>query len=383
VAAQASVKDIDTGAFCQACGAWRGELGLEPTPDLYVAHMVEVFREVRRALTDDGTLWLNLGDSYATGAGRVGEHPGGGAQDARWAGTDRRGGRSDRLDNGRGDQPAELRRKTRATRDGTHAGKHVGMAAMGPMTQPNRLPIPGLKPKDLVGIPWMVAFALRTDGWWLREEIIWAKPNGMPESVTDRCTRAHEYVFHLAKSERYFHESIAIAEPLQSGPSDLKKMRDGGDRYGGKTLTADDPRYKANKGTNIGKKRAVGGRARSGNLKRDIPTNEDGRGIPNDHRGRGIPWENDGSGRNARSVWTITTRPYPGAHFATFPEELARRCIVAGSAPGDTVLDPFGGSGTVAQVATGNGRNAIYIDLNPQYLELAQQRIGPMLVDLG
>ena len=230
----------------------------------------------------------------------------------------------------------------------------------------------------------MVAFALRTDGWWLREDIVWQKPNGMPESVTDRCTRAHEYVFHLAKSERYYHDSVAIAEALQSAPSDRKKMEEGRDRPPGhKIADLDDPLAKASGRSNLGRKRAVGGRARSGNLKRDIPTNGDGRGIPNDHRGRGIPWENDGSGRNARSVWTIPTQPYPGAHFAVMPAELARRCILAGSGPGDTVLDPFGGSGLVASVATGHGRDAVYIDLNPAYLELARERIGPMLCEVA
>ena len=161
-------------AFCRRCGAWQGQLGLEPTPELYVEHMVEVFREVKRVLRDDGTLWMNMGDSYATGAGKVGECPGGGEQGERW-----KAGR------------------------GTHTAENSGrprLAAMGPMTQPNRLPLPGLKPKDLVGIPWRLAFALQADGWWLRSDIIWAKPNPMPESVTDRPTKAHEYLFLLAKS---------------------------------------------------------------------------------------------------------------------------------------------------------------------------------------
>jgi DNA modification methylase len=154
------------------------ELGLEPTPDLYVAHLVEVFRALRRVLRADGTCWVNLGDSYATGAGHVGEHPGGGEQGARWRGT---------------------------------GSKHD--YGLGPIQQPNRLPIAGLKPKDLVGIPWRVAFALQADGWYLRSEIIWHKPNPMPESVQDRPTKAHEQLFLLAKSERYFYDAEAIKEP--------------------------------------------------------------------------------------------------------------------------------------------------------------------------
>jgi DNA modification methylase len=403
VAAQAAVKDVPSGAFCGRCGAWRGDLGLEPTPELYIEHMVSIFQEVRRVLTNDGTLWLNMGDCYATGGGKVGEHPGGGEQGARWKGDvnqprdAKRDYRGERLANGRGDQPAILRKKTRATRDGTHAGKHTTITAMGPMTQPNRMPIAGLKPKDLVMMPARLALALQADGWWLRRDIIWSKPNPMPESTRDRPTTAHEYLFILTRSGRtqfwvhrelglaqrsyskpepdyrwihrktdeesvtqvqgaqwrrvnlwrgsdYYYDAAAIAEPLQSGRSDLRKMQEGLDRI---TPNEGDELYAAN---------------------------------PN---GRGIPWEDNGAGRNARSVWTIATEPYADAHFATFPKELARRCILAGSAPGDTVLDPFGGSGTTAAVAVGHGRAAIHIDLSPAYLELARQRVGPMLCEVG
>lgn len=236
-----------------------GQLGLERTPEEYIATMVAVFREVRRVLIEDGTLWLNLGDSYAQAGG-----PG-------WQGKN--GQRADR--------------RFTAVRN-TVAQREIG-----------RRPPPSMKSKDLVGIPWMLAFALRSDGWWLRSDIIWSKKNPMPESVTDRPTKSHEYVFLLSKAARYYYDAEAIAEPWKF--------------------------------------------------------------------------------RNARSVWEIATQPYPEAHFATFPEELARRCILAGSAPGDVLLDPFGGSGTVAQVATGNGRGAVYIDLNPKYVEMARQRIGPML----
>jgi site-specific DNA-methyltransferase (adenine-specific)/site-specific DNA-methyltransferase (cytosine-N4-specific) len=230
-----------------------GQLGLESTPDEYVARMVGVFREVRRVLADDGTLWLNLGDSYATGAGKVGDHPGGGVQGASWRGA---------------------------------------------TTSPNRLPIEGFKPKDLVGIPWRVAFALQADGWWLRQDIIWHKPNPMPESVTDRCTKSHEYLFLLAKSERYFYDGEAIAEPA---------------------LHSDT--------------------------------------------------------RNRRSVWTIATKPFKGAHFAVMPEALAEPCVLAGSRADDLVLDPFSGSGTVGVVALRHGRRFVGVELNPEYAEIARDRI--------
>jgi len=278
VEAQAAVKEIRAGAFCR-CGAWRGDLGLEPTPELYVEHMVEVFADVHRVLRRDGTLWLNLGDCYASGVGKAGKCPGGGEQDARWAGT---GGSRDPNEskvNGRGERRRELR-------DGAHAGKHIAMAALGPMTQPNRLPIPGLKPKDLVGMPWRVAFALQADGWWLRSDIVWGKPNPMPESVTDRPTRAHEYLFLLTKSASYFYDADAIRESSiedAAGNSERK--------FRGEYGAPDD----------------------------------EGRG----HRGFSIPWA--GSSRNRRSVWTIATQPYPGAHFATFPEALVGPCIKAGT----------------------------------------------------
>lgn len=197
-----------TGGDCRKCGARRidAQMGLEPTPEEYVAHMVEVFREVRRVLRNDGTLWLNLGDSYATGGGKVGECPGGGTQGARWAGR------------------------------GMNTKQPKWANALGPICQPNRMPLHGLKPKDLVGIPWRVAFALQADGWYLRSDIIWAKPNPMPESVTDRPTKAHEYLFLLAKSERYYYDAAAIKEPCQMdtprryerGRSDNHKWADGG-----------------------------------------------------------------------------------------------------------------------------------------------------------
>lgn len=319
-------------------------MGLEKTPEEFVANMVAVFREVRRVLRDDGTLWLNIGDSYATGAGAVGNCPGGGTQGENWRGK---------------------------------------------KTSPNRMPIPGLKPKDLCGIPWRLAFALQADGWWLRSEIIWHKPNPMPESVTDRPTKSHEQIFLLTKAERYFYDAEAVREPAEYGRSEWRGNQNDVYQHGLKA------------------KYAV---------------------IPGDGTG----------GRNLRTVWTIPTQPYSGSHFATFPEDLAERCIKAGTSergacsvcgrpwvrivegtpytpeivePGVRrvdesradktrklsgaeynrqvkrtttgweqlcgcgaepapclVLDPFFGSGTVGRVCRHLRRNCIGIDLNADYL---------------
>jgi len=275
VAAQAAVRDIDTGAFCSHCGAWRGELGLEPTPDLYVAHIVEVFQEVHRVLRTDGTLWLNLGDCYATGAGKVGDHPGGGAQGDRWAGRDDSKGRG-----------------TPSRADGTGGHSYVG-----PKTQPNRMPVPGLKPKDLVGVPWLVALALRSAGWWLRSDIIWSKPSPMPESVTDRPTKSHEYLFLLTKSERYYYDAEAIKEPWSSGRDDMRKH---GVRTGAAYIGQQGVQHNSD--------------ASSQKAERD----------QHDYQG----------GRNKRTVWDVASQPFPEAHFATFPPKLIEPCILAGTSEG-------------------------------------------------
>lgn len=278
-----------------------GQLGLEATPEEYVSKMVEVFREVRSVLRDDGTLWLNLGDCYATGGGSVGRCPGGGEQGERF-----------------------LRQ---------------GMIN----TQPNRMPLEGLKPKDLCGIPWMLAFALRADGWYLRSDIIWHKPNPMPESVTDRPTKAHEYIFLLSKSERYHYDATAIKEPQSETTME---------RFGNGT-----PRI-------IGKKEKT---AKAGDV------------LANSSYVRSVGiLEN---GRNKRSVWTVNTQPFPEAHFATFPEELIKPCILAGCPAGGTVLDPFGGSGTTALVARDNGCKAILIELNAEYIEIAKRRLSQEVLD--
>jgi site-specific DNA-methyltransferase (adenine-specific) len=233
-----------------------GQIGLEATPAAYVATMVEVFREVRRVLRDDGTLWLNLGDSYGKG-------------------------------------------------------------------------------KSLLGVPWRVAFALQADGWYLRQDIIWHKPNPMPESVRDRCTRAHEYLFLLAKSERYYFDADAVKEPAVNTRKPGRKITDTRETYG------------------VG-----GGNAGLNGL------------MARYHDGE-MPTH-----RNRRSVWTVTTKSFQGAHFATFPPDLIEPCILAGSKPGGVVLDPFGGAGTTALVARRHKRVSVYIELNPAYADLARRRVG-------
>jgi len=288
-----------------------GQLGLEVSPDDYVGRMVEVFAAVRDVLRDDGTLWLNVGDSYTSGGRET-----------------------------YGTWSPESKQAT-----------HTAIKDAKRSAQPT-----GLKPKDLVGIPWRLAFALQADGWWLRSDIVWSKPNPMPESVTDRPTKAHEYMFLLSKAERYYYDAAAIAEPSVYGDH----ARNGTPDY-----VAQAPGQPVQ--TGITKRRRSVPRGGFGGKTEAMPGRNAFRAFTET--------------RNARTVWEIPTQPYPGAHFASFPEELARRCILAGSRPGDTVLDPFAGSGTVAQVATGNARDSIYIDLNPKYLELAKQRIGPMLCD--
>jgi DNA modification methylase len=272
-----------------------GQLGLESTPEEYVANMVEVFREVRRVLRDDGTLWLNLGDSYAMN-----------------------------FSGGKG----------RKAGVGPNPGKPIHNA-IDDQDKPARKIPDGLKPKDLVGIPWRVAFALQMDGWYLRSDIIWHKPNAMPESVTDRPTKAHEYIFLLSKSPRYYYDADAIKEPL-ARPEELYR----------KTPPV------------------FGGRLK-----------HDGYGT---RKYSGNEYSGERDGRNKRTVWTVPTRPFNGAHFATFPEELIEPCILAGCPVGGTVLDPFFGAGTTGLVALKLDRKYIGIELNPEYVKLAEERLRPV-----
>lgn len=374
-----------------------GQIGLEATPDKYIATMVSVFREARRVLRADGTLWLNMGDSYAS--------TGGERDYGSYDGKTGRGPGARRWRPGSGRADGVVDERAQRNRDGVHA--------------------PGLKPKDLCMMPARLALALQADGWWLRSEIIWAKPNPMPESITDRPTSAHEKVYLLTKSARYFYDAEAVREKCESGPSDIKKMMEGLPRIGGKHKTLEDPLSKASATTNIGQKRSVG----------------------------------DPSGRNLRNVWDIATAPFPEAHFATFPPALVEPCIKAGTSergccpecgapwvretktayvnPGNrttngprsienreqtagfqtrleksvstlgwspsceclifedeneaaewganengpqnplpcTVLDPFAGSGTTGLVADRLGRDAILIELNPEYAAMAKKRL--------
>lgn len=261
-----------------------GQIGAEKTPDLYVAKMVEVFREVKRVLKNDGTLWLNLGDSYA----------------------------------------------------GKGIGSDHGKAVFNDETcgKKSKLPI-GLKNKDLIGIPWRVAFALQADGWYLRQDIIWNKPNTMPESVTDRCTKSHEYIFLLSKSAKYYFDAEAIKEP---------------------TTTKND-------------------------LQRDR-TESRLNNTPGRRKITGLTI-NSYEKRNKRSVWCVNTHLYKDAHFAVFPNKLIKPCILAGSKSGDTVLDPFWGSGTTGEAATVHGRKVIGIELNREYCELSLDRFKQATMGIG
>jgi DNA modification methylase len=304
VSGHASKAESHARSHCPRCGAQRidAQIGLEPTPEAYVQTLVAVFREVRRVLTDDGVCWLNLGDSYAnSAAGRT------------QAGFNARYfGRPDWND-----------------------GKQAAAAE----TKPNREVPDGLKAKDLLGIPWRVAFALQADGWYLRSDVIWAKPNPMPESVTDRPTKAHEYLFLLSKCERYYYDADAIREPLveltrrQSEQRRLMRM---------------------NRGVVVA---GVLGQTSKGVDDGALPT----------HMMRSNP-----DGRNKRSVWTIPTMPYSGSHFAVMPEKLVEPCILAGCPLGGLVLDPFCGSGTVIAVAQRLGRRGVGVDLT--YQPLAKER---------
>lgn len=352
-----------------------GQIGLEETPDIFIQKMVEVFREVKRVLRDDGTLWMNMGDSYA---GRWGNYSG----QNRHKGTQRE----------------------RRTGSKFHNHAYDGMEDFVP---PTAKKMNGIKPKDMMGIPWMLAFALRADGWYLRQDIIWHKPNPMPESVYDRCTKAHEYIFLLSKSSKYYYDYEAIMEPVSPGTH---------------------ARLSQNIEAQVGSARANDGKRPNGNMKAvgnnhqknyKQPTNWDtepghhgsfvrdpGRNPrPADNKGgnqgteKGIPYtrklEQPGSGtksntsfdeamavmpenRNKRSVWTVVTQGFKEAHFATFPERLIQPCILAGAPVDGIVLDPFMGSGTTALVSRKLNRNYVGFELNPEYITIAEKRLNSL-----
>jgi DNA modification methylase len=380
-------------AVCRKCGAWRGCLGLEPTPELYVEHLVLVFREVRRVLRDDGTLWLNLGDTYSGSWGNYAKKA---------------------MEQNSGEESVSDK-KTRFIRRGA-----IGAGYRPPQSGPV-----GLEKKNLVGIPWRAAFALQADGWILRSEIVWNKTNGVPESVQDRPTRNHEYLFLLAKKPRYFYDAFAIREPCKSGPTDLRRMAEGQSRLGGKALGHENELSASSRRTRVGRERSVG----------------------------------EPSGRNKRAVWEIATSPFAGEHFATFPKKLVEPCVLAGTSdkgccpecgapwkrivgkgepdlewqrksggdragsyegkmtkaygetgsqvpgavkkrilegmrrrvtlgwqptcscpPSDplpcSALDPFSGSGTVGVVCETLGRRFLGIDLKPEYVAMSKDRIA-------
>lgn len=323
-----------------------GQIGLEQTPDEYVAEMVGVFREVKRVLRDDGTLWLNLGDSYA----------------------------------------ANRTYQVEQTKAGPKHGVAQAVEGRG-----QRAADYGLKPKDLIGIPWQVAFALQSDGWYLRQDIIWHKPNPMPESVKDRCTKAHEYIFLFSKESRYHFDADAIKEDSCKG-------------YAGSSFTtgktADHQRGRSQSGERTQTRRAMELAEQHGLTDAHISairacgatdagkaqTTQDGFGK---NKPEVIALAAEAKAvlggyyrefliaekRNRRSVWTVSTKPFKSAHFATFPPDLIEPCILAGCPPEGTVLDPFGGAGTTGLVAKQHGRNAVLLELNPEYAAMARERI--------
>ena len=290
---------------CLRCTAWCGSLGLEPTPELYVEHLVEIFREVRRVLKPEGTCWLNIGDSYAAATSRSTKN--------------RSSFRRDRMERQDMDRIA-----------------------------------PGLKPKDLCLIPFRLALALQSDGWYVRSDIIWNKPNPMPESVRDRPTKSHEYVFLLAKSERYYFNQDAVRESsIGKTHHDLTGQ---GYRAPGQTPQAGNRKSEPLQGSHG-------------------TTGHDGNGMRMPEK-----WNNP-LGRNIRTVWTIPTQPFPEAHFAVYPEKLVEPCIKAGCPEGGLVLDPFTGAGTTAVVARRLGCRFIGAELNEEYCEIALNRLGQSVLE--
>ena len=327
---------------CPKCGAIRhdSQLGAEDTYQEYVDNMVEVFREVRRVLKNDGTLWLNLGDSYMSAYNTS--------------------------------PPPQT------------VGGQRGMPTSVPG---NRKKQTGVKHKDLVGIPWRVALALQEDGWWLRSDIIWSKPNPMPESVKDRPTKSHEYIFLLTKSPHYYYDADAIREPHTWGESKPRPsgMERNAQKYRDKVYGGGGSGFAGHSGT----RKADGSSLNHplGKNKRTVWT-EDDKNIKGNMSERGVTRTTEGLnlktsdekrhpfGKNKRSVWTVNTKPYPEAHFAVYPEKLVKDCVLAGSKDEDLVLDPFSGSGTTGLVAYKNNRNYIGIELSEDYAQLSMRRLA-------
>lgn len=302
-----------------------GQLGLESTPEEYIAKMVLVFREIRRVLRNDGTLWLNIGDTYYGGKG---------ANGASRTGMD--GHEPINVDALISTQPGEFR--------------------------PQDRPHPELKAKDLVGIPWELALALRKDGWYLRQDIIWSKPNPMPESIHDRCTKSHEYIFLLTKSRKYYYDQVSIMQPVKLS-SQIRLQQDVANQTGSHRVPG--------KVNGTMKARSSGNKARVPAILRGVPSGN------NKNQAANVPWT--GELANKKSVWVIPTMPYKDAHFATFPVKLIEDCIKAGTPAGGIVFDPFMGSGTTAIVASSLGRNFLGFELNPKYIKIAEKRINKEL----
>lgn len=297
-----------------------GQIGLESSVEEYIGRLVEVFEEVRRVLKKDGNLYINIGDSYAGGAGR-------------WGGTE------------------NMSEKQRS---------NFGSQGQIPKAKPWKHEV--IKRKELIGIPWRLAFALQAKGWYLREDIIWAKPNPMPESVTDRCTRSHEYIFHFTKEAHYYYDAAAISEP--SADSTLERI-------------AQDIEHQ------VGSERAVG--KTNGNMKACKPRYGGKKYTENPeqfYRTKSLNAYDFRPMRNKRDVWTVSTKPCKEAHFATFPLDLIEPCILAGSPRGGVVLDPFAGSGTVGVAAVQNGRGHILIELNPEYIGIIKKRLSKVQMKL-
>lgn len=327
-----------------------GQIGHEPTLREFIDTLVGVFEMCRELLADDGTAWVNMGDAYAGSWGAQGRPQGKGQMAGRSVASARQIGAHPRFEHCTGNRGREL----------------------------------GLKGKDLMGQPWRLAFALQDAGWWLRRDIIWNKPNSMPESVTDRPTTAHEYLFLLAKSERYYYDADAIREPLtqstQARLSQNVEAQTGSRRANGGARTNGNMKAVA-RGVGWGHGTDAAQRGRGRVLAKGMPQKDGGRleqGLrPSSRVGGGAGWREEGrpSDRNKRSVWTVPTQSYSGAHFATFPEKLVEPCVLAGSRPGDTVFDPFFGSGTTGAVAQRLGRHYVGCELNPAYEPLQRERL--------